>query len=159
MTENELILSYMPLARKLAKEKKRDVGRRIYFQELEAAALYGLVTAAKDPKPNPNFYRYAKIRILGEMENYIREVTRFDNKGVFLVDDYFNHYVDESDGLKEMAHDILESLPPPINKIFEWYYFHGMNLKEIGKELGVHESWISQTMSRYKRKIRRDFRD
>ena len=74
-TTNILITNYLPLARKIAQQKKRQLFS-IYYDELESAAYFGLVDAAHkyNPRKNDNFVFYAKIRILGAIQDYLREL-------------------------------------------------------------------------------------
>lgn len=81
---NELVIKYIPLANKLAFQKNKFTSKNICFDELKSAAYMGLVNAANkfDKKYNCSFYTYAKIRILGEICDFIRK-----NKSYLLLED------------------------------------------------------------------------
>ena len=49
---------------------------------------------------------------------------------------------------------LIEDLEPFEKKIISLYYEGGYTLKEIGAEIGVKESWVSQLLSTTRNKIR-----
>lgn len=81
---NELIINYIPLANKLAFQKNKLVSKNISFEELKSVAYMGLVDAAErfNIKYNCSFSTYAKIRILGEICDFIRK-----NKNYISIED------------------------------------------------------------------------
>jgi RNA polymerase sigma factor for flagellar operon FliA len=87
---NELITNYIPLANKLAFQKNKFVSKNITFEELKSAAYMGLVDAAIrfDNKRNCSFFSYAKIRISGEICDFIRK----NKTCIYLEDTYAYNY-------------------------------------------------------------------
>lgn len=71
---DSLIRDYIPLANKLAAERKKSVSKSIDLEDLRSAALYGLVKAAHkfNPALSVSFGFYAKVRIIGEIKDFIR---------------------------------------------------------------------------------------
>lgn len=71
----QLILNNLTLAQRMARKKNRHIPH-IAYDELEAAAYYGLVDAAVkyNPNKNDNFPSYASLRIAGAMSDYLREL-------------------------------------------------------------------------------------
>lgn len=74
--QHSLIIDHMPLARKIAKGKSKKC-RQISFDEIEAAAYFGLVDAASkfDSKKCDCFCCYASFRIIGAIRDYFRELS------------------------------------------------------------------------------------
>jgi len=73
---NSLILNHMFLAQKIAKSKKKKISC-VSYEELESAAYLGLVEAANlyDSKENDCFAAYAVFRIIGAVQDYLRELS------------------------------------------------------------------------------------
>jgi RNA polymerase sigma factor FliA len=81
---NELITNYIPLANKLAFQKNKFVSKNLSIDELKSAAYMGLVDAANkfNLKYKCSFSTYAKIRILGEICDFIKK-----NKNYIFLED------------------------------------------------------------------------
>jgi hypothetical protein len=80
LQRNALIAQYMPLARSLAAKKHSQVNW-IDIDELRSAAYYGLVDAAsRYDTEHGGFFRYAMVRISGEVQDYLRSLG-FGSKG------------------------------------------------------------------------------
>ncbi len=75
-TRNILIIENLPLADKIAKSKKRKLSH-ISYDELQAAAYLGLVEGASrfDPNKNDCFPAFAVRRIIGAVQDYLRELA------------------------------------------------------------------------------------
>src|ERR1022692_3707077 len=74
---DELFNKYIPLANKIANNEKKDVPKCVQLEELVSAAYCGLLDAATkyDKEKNDQFPLYGKIRILGEINDYLRKCT------------------------------------------------------------------------------------
>lgn len=151
MEKNELICTHIPLAECLAKKKKRSVTKRIYYDELKSAAYKGLVDAANRYDANKGeFKSFASRRILGEMEDYLRELqwgTR--NNRIFVCELQDRHEKDRQ------SSDILLFVPSKVRDIFTWYYLDGLTMKEIGARIGLTESSVSKLLKKYREELRR----
>ncbi len=166
MNTNALIEQYIPLANKLARQKKKTLPHKITFEELQSAAYMGLVDAASrfDESKGFSFSTFAYWRIIGEMQDYLRELGWGSNKGDLISS--LDQETDEEILLKdtiqsktesnseEFLEDITKDLPPIAKEIFFHYYFENMSLKEIGKLYNVSESRISQLIGEFKKTIR-----
>ena len=86
----QLVIDYMPLADNLAKKKSQSVPKSISLDELKSAAYMGLVDAASkfDDKKGVPFSCYARIRISGEMKDYLRSLSY--EKSDFLEEPFEN---------------------------------------------------------------------
>jgi|SaaInlV_100m_DNA_2_1039680.scaffolds.fasta_scaffold08098_2 RNA polymerase sigma factor for flagellar operon FliA len=151
---NKLILDYMPLAEKMAWEKCRSTPPNISIDDLKSAAYFGLVDAANKYDYSVNFCTYARIRIMGEIFDFMRGISWGTRKSPFIPlsldnDCVFDCFVSDCkcDFLEEISHKIKSSLYLVLRK----YYIDGYSLKDIGNQLGVSESRISQMLSQAKK--------
>jgi len=149
---NELmVLSHMPLACKMARIKSLSAPPCISFEELESAAYMGLVDAAIRFNPGLGFAfsSYAKIRIDGEMRDYMR--TSLVGRRVRLISEGEDFPENDAD-----APDLdLSCLDENEAKIVRLYYIDNMAMKEIGFFEGVSESRISQILKTCRNKLKR----
>lgn len=156
---NALIERYLPLAKKLAVEKKKIIPNHIYMDDLISVAYYGLVDAAvKYDASKCSFGFYAKLRIMGEISDYLRELckessrygTSIDycyNDGTTLADTILANDIDDSE---EFLEDVSKNLIGVDKTVFSLYYGENLSLKEIGKVIGVSESRVSQILTKSK---------
>lgn len=142
---DNLILQHLHLAEKLACIQVKSIAKKISIDELKSAAYFGLVLAAQNYQGDfgASFITYATIRIRGSMRDYVRELkwgTRKKQvKAVQLAE-----YTKRDSNISW----IVEDLKPLEKKIVLMYYEGGYTLKEIGAEIGVKESWVSQMLSK-----------
>jgi len=159
---HELILDYMPLANKLAWEKKRELPPSVDIDELKSAAYMGLVKAANrfSPKYQVAFPTYARFRIRGEILDYLRELRWDIRAKVQNVDQevleilYFDHKISHTG---EFFQKVTKSLSAIGKKVLLMYYVQERSLKEIGRVLGLSESRISQILTHSRNEIKRRF--
>lgn len=149
---NELITQYIPLANKLAKNKHTKY-KNICFDEIRSAAYMGLVDAANKFKNNLNcsFYTYAKIRICGEISDFIKKIR--PHKGIITDIQDSNDHVDYYNNI-DLLYKSISFLNKKSQKIIKMYYFENKSMKEIGEILDVSESRISQIITEIKKIIR-----
>jgi len=160
MINHDLVISHLSLADALAWKKKR-VLRFISFDDLQAAAYYGLCLAAvkHNPEISP-FAAYAKIRIEGAILDFARQIHKRryssldaeDQNGQTLKDGIVQH-----PDLQESLACIAEGLDDNHKKIVFMYYLDGLSLKEISVKLGVVESRVSQILSKCRKQMREDY--
>jgi DNA-directed RNA polymerase specialized sigma subunit len=74
---DELFNQYIPLANKLACKKHKEMPKCVQLDELKSAAYFGLLDAATkyNQDKHSQFPMYARIRILGEINDYLRRCT------------------------------------------------------------------------------------
>jgi len=178
---NELIEKHLDLAKNLAGRRFRTVHQTVQFGELLSAAYFGLIDAAKkfdagkvNPEAGNPFEAYAKCRILGEMNDYLRSCnwgTRNNPQHlVSLEQDAYSSSsgtgrFDESSKLsdtcssddrpaidvlngEELFAKIIRSLSKRDRKVFQLYYLHGLTMKEVAGCLNLSESRVSQIISK-----------
>jgi len=154
MNTSELITSNLEFAEQLAKRKKRRADSRIYYDELKSAAYAGLVDAANKFNESVPFKRYAGRRIIGEMEDYIRDLNwnRYSPIQMRRLDDCHavndNNNTLHSDATKLMD-AVFMILPEEGRDLFNWYYREGFTMKQIGDKLGFTESMVSREIKKY----------
>lgn len=160
---NQLIENYLPLALKLASEKKKSMPRKVDFEDLKSAAYFGLVDAAQKYNPSKSsFGTYARFRIAGEIQDFIRESYRDslrfgvsldqpDENGNCMAE---NIAAESNDADAEFFEDVAKKLNDLDKSILKMYYIDEMSMKEIGCEVGVSESRISQVLKRTRDRIR-----
>lgn len=164
LERNALIEAYLPLANKIAFEKKKCLPRRVDLDDLKSAAYFGLVDAATkfDPARSTSFGTYAKFRIMGEIADFIRESCRDNERCPVSLDT-----PDESGScmaacipqgepckdFKEIFDDATKTLTNIDKNIMVMYYLDDLSMKEIGVKIGVSESRVSQILKRSKDKV------
>ena len=156
MNTNErdnLILQHISLANKLAWIHLKNT-KRISIDELQAAAYMGLVLAAnKYQEDTASFVTYATIKIIGSMKDYIRELrwgTRNNKKEAVPYNE--DTYTKENN-----FSWVIFDLKPLEKKIISMYYEGGYTLKEIGKEIGLTESRVSQMLNQTRKTIKAEY--
>ncbi len=153
---NDLILNYLPLANKIACNKKRVVPSHVNLDELKSAAYLGLVDAASRYDTKYNFAPYASIRISGAILDFLRELgwgSRAQYTVICCGDDYPEDWFANDETTKEFE-EITECLLKSERQILVWYCIYRYTMKEIGQKISRTESRISQIISRSKDKIK-----
>jgi len=150
----QLVIDHMPLANNLAKKKSQSVPKNISLDELKSAAYMGLVDAASkfDDKKGVPFSCYARIRISGEMKDYLRSFSSFE-KSDFTEEPHENadcHF--ESLDFVKFAASLLCSTE---QKVLLMHYLDGKTLKEIGSDQGISESRVCQILKTCYNRLRR----
>lgn len=149
----QLVLDNIVLASKLARIKSFSAPPSVSFEELQSAAYMGLVDAASkfDPSMGCAFSSYARIRIEGEMKDYMRLSMFGDRIRPFLDGEDFTS---TNRSLPELNLD-LSRLSDKESKILHLYYLESRTMREIGVSEGVSESRISQVLSACRKKLGR----
>lgn len=158
---NELVLRYIPLARKLAWKKHKTTPKNLQYEEIESAAYLGLVEAANkfDASKTVAFGFFAAFRINGAILDYLRElkwsgrnsdveVQSLDSEvcplSLFVADD------SRDNDATEFFDAATSKLDEVGKNLINMYFFEGLSLKEIGKRIGVCESRVSQLLKKAK---------
>lgn len=172
---NKLIVEHKYIADEIARRKKRSCIKSIQLSELKSAAYMGLIDAAsKFDESKGEFKIYAKYRVYGEINDYLRKYygsrkrhsMRCWSLEVPAYTNNFNNtsplseivgYEDES--LTQVSNEdsfehLTSCLPILYKKIIYLYFLKGLSMKEIGELLGYCESRISQLVTRAKNIIK-----
>ena len=147
---NELVLSDIPLANKIASNKNKSTPKNVTLDELRSAAYLGLIDAANKFKSDYScsFSTYARFRIVGSIKDYLKK-TKINF--IELKDNYFS--ICDYDKLC-FVDDLFSFLDYNGQNIMKMYYIENKSMKQIGEIFGVSESRISQMMNKYKKIIR-----
>lgn len=161
---NELITRHIPLANKLAWEKWKNTPKYVDIEELQSAAYMGLVDAAEkfQKEQGVAFGLYARIRIQGDICDYLRELSWGRRKKPTLPIS-LDACVDNNESTKfsnsiecnghldlktlEFFEEVTKILPAIGSKVLLLYYVYDFTQKEISNTIGVSESRVSQLLS------------
>ena len=149
----QMIINFLPLANSIAAKKKKSLPNFIDIEELKSVAYLGLVDAANkfDAKKSPSFAAYAKIRIFGEIQDYLRNQCRFKNQTCTECSDLDLINKQDEENSCEFFEEILKNLDETDRIIVDLYYVQEFSLKEIGEKLNLSQSRISQKLTSSKK--------
>lgn len=145
-----LILENLPLAERIACSKKRKLSH-IDYDELQSAAYMGLVEAADhyNPAENDCFPAFAAFRIVGAVQDYLRELTWGSRSRPVKVSDAYEEELghEERQDNEGFFERVTKQLPLASKKVMRQYYVEDRKIKDIAADLGVHQSRVSQILS------------
>lgn len=153
--QNQLILNHLDLAEKIAKMKNRNGAKFISLDDLRSVAFYGLVDAArKFVEDRGTFQKYATYRIIGEINDHIREELRGAGRIVSIAK--HEDFLVAKESFEGLFEQTIMGLNVDEQRIFRLYYLDKMNLRQIAKCLELHESQVSKVMKDCRERIYRD---
>lgn len=173
---DELFGQFITLANKIACKKHRDMPKCVQLDELKSAAYLGLLDAATkyNPAKHDQFPVYARIRILGEINDYLRRCTWGGRNHPFygwsldvpvygcnsrrpraLEECLADAPEAMSNEAEEFFMDLTKSLPQNVRNILRYYYLDNLTMKEISLIENLCESRVSQLMSQYKKVLQK----
>jgi len=171
-TANTLVEQYVPLARKMAYQKKKVLPKFIDVEDLESAAFMGLVEAANrfDESHGVTFSTFAYPRIFGAIHDWLRE-QGWGKRGEPLKVVSLDSTPGDSDDCllrdtiaakregnhEEMLEVVSQDLDEQAKDVLRYYFVDEFSMKEIGDKFGVSESRISQLIKGYKERIKADW--
>ena len=161
---NALVIKYLFLAEKIAKNWKRKLSH-ISFDELNSAACLGLVQAASRYKKekNDSFESYAVMRIIGAIRDYLRELSWGSRANPikkvesFVLEEYL--FKIDSFNNSDFFDNFIKNLPLIHKVVLRYYFKDHMKIQEIASVLNVHQSRVSQILSESKLKLRDYWKD
>lgn len=155
-----LIERFMPLANKLAFEKKRNLPRYIDVEELQSAAYLGLVEAASrfDTNKGTAFSTFAYPRISGAINDYLRSLGLTKPLSLDSSDEDEGCLADtlaakSENNFEEVLEVVTQDLGEDATFMLRCYFVDELPMKEIGNRCGVTEGRVSQIFSSYKKQI------
>ena len=161
-TVHNLVEQYLPLANKIAFQRKKLLPRYIDVEELQSAAYMGLVEAANRflPEFSVNFMTYAYPRIRGAVQDYLRDLRRrgrarsiedpIGEDGEFCVKDTLAASDDTE--AKEFFDTVSIKLGTKAESILRLYFVDNYSMKELGQRYDLTEGRISQLIKEYRTK-------
>lgn len=159
-----LITENLQFARNVARQKH---GKHPFasYDEIEAAAYYGLVEAARkyDPALNDTFEGYAYPRIVGAIGDYFREL-RWGTRSNPVDREEINEEElvsrdDRPEDCEEFFNRVTVNLTKTNKVVMRLYYVEEKKIREIADEMGVHESRVSQVLSESRTKLKASWQD
>jgi RNA polymerase sigma factor (sigma-70 family) len=169
MSITQLVEQYVPMANKLAFQKKRSLPRFIDIEDLRSAAYLGLVEAANRFNPDLGvcFSTFAYPRINGAIIDYLRNqgwLKRGDTCRIISLDVPMSGCdacvlgdtiaTKEEINQEEILDVIFLDLDNQAKSILRHYFIDELSMKEVGDKFGVTEGRISQLIKQYKEQIR-----
>lgn len=146
---NKLVENYILLANKIAYLKKKTLPKHIDIEDLKSAAYFGLVDASRkfDKNKHDNFYVYAKIRITGEIKDFIRKSYK-DKIVTNLESEHYDlFYFDFNDTLHNFER-LISSLKDNYKKVLTYYYYNNLSVSEISRKMNLSKGRISQILKK-----------
>lgn len=128
-----LASDYYDYAMRLAKPyKKKFPG---LASEIESAAGYGLVMAARrfDPEKNVKFSTFARPRIVGAIRTVFRDLPKTRPTSIHGLE---NSVGANQDGVPEFE-DMLSVLPNHQSKLLRYVYGRGLDIASAGRRVGL----------------------
>lgn len=138
MTPQEVVLTHLNMARKIAGKYAKHASH-VPFDDLLEAAYYGLCQAAtRGPNPKNS---YVACRIRGEVIQVLRDANKHRTQ---------SHCEDVADRrasqLDEIAEVCLTYLPEKLHPIFNLRYREHLTQEEISSQLGICLTSINQSL-------------
>lgn len=166
-TVQKLVVQYIPLANKLAYQKKKSLPKFVDVEDLKSAAYLGLVEAASrfNPSFGVAFSTFAYPRIFGSIHDYLRDqgwIKRGDLTPIISLDSEGDYCLGNTiqakkeTNLDECFDYITNNLDNNAKKLLRYYFIEEYSMKELGLKAGVSESRISQLIKKYKQKIQKN---
>lgn len=165
--QQQLVEQYVPLANKLAFQRKRNLPRFIDVEDLRSAAYLGLVEAASrfDPELGIAFSTFAYPRVFGAIQDFLRRESmgkRGDFSKVYSLNEQEEDGACLQDTLEakpernheEFLEEVSAGLGDQAKEVIRLYFIDACSMKEVGERFGVSESRISQMIKLYKARIR-----
>ena len=168
--QQQLVEQYVPLANKLAFQRKKTLPRHIDVEDLQSAAYMGLVEAALryDPNRGIAFSTFASPRVFGAIQDHLRSESmgrRGDYSKVFSLNDRMDDEACLQDTLEarperndeEFLEAVSIGLGDHAREVIRLYFIDEYSMREVGERFGVSESRISQLIKLYKERIREQY--
>lgn len=150
--QQNLVVSHLPLAHKLALSAKKKASF-LNYDELKSAAYLGLSEAALkfDSNLGISFEIFASCRVFGTIKDYMRELSWGSRNNLIKTESFeFQEEPTHNDKLEEKV-DVFEKITDPLSsinkKVLRLRYVEEAKIKDIADSMGVHESRVSQILS------------
>lgn len=151
-SHNELILAYLPLARRVVRKLRPRLPRYLELTELDAMARLALVRAVRTLRPERTKSIAACLwsRITYGVLDQLRETERsrrITHRPTFVPVEDWHAMAGPDAERRAMAAEvmeIIELLPPRWRATMLMYYVEGLTMHECAMRIGVGQSRVSQ---------------
>ena len=151
---------HWPMVCSIAEAMARKMRGYWRAEELASFGFDGLRSALRcyDPSRGP-WKPYARLRIKGAILDGISDhrwhFSPPSSPGMLrsLVDPIKDRVADQDE-----ARAILRRVAPRVRRCLTEYYIHGLDLRTIGRRLGVTESAIGHALARARRRLQQELR-
>ena len=144
MRNEELMVKHMPLARTLARiRKKKTLPMHVEIADLESEAMIALVQAGErfSSEGGASFKNYVGLRIAGRLLDYLERPDMQWDMRESLEDVHPLACALETYGFLARA---VATLPLRWQRVLQLHYQSGLEIKEIGALLGLTEWRVYQ---------------
>lgn len=159
---DEAARALRPLAREIAGGFSVRLPRSVSFDELEAAALYGLAQALRGYRPEApaSLRTYASHRMRGAVYDWLRERDQLKrcqrDAGLDVIETRISEAVPDRraavrrrrEDLRDEVDFLLSLLPPRLAYALRLRYLEGLTLDQVAERLGVSASRVWQLFHR-----------
>ena len=156
--ENQkLVIAHLNYAENLAKMHFRKTPPSVQLDELISAAYMGLVDAVRRYDNKSDFKIFARFRIVGEIQDYLRSLKWGKDTNTLSSIPEGCEVVDEKE--PESFDDVLDDLAqnrvsPLAKQILRMYYGERLPISIIAKRLNYSDARISQLLNQNLNTIR-----
>jgi RNA polymerase sigma factor (sigma-70 family) len=154
MRNEELIVSHMDYARRIASNFQNHQVLHFEASDLESEALFGLVKAGErfDPARNVPFRVFVRVRIAGAIEDFLR----YRNQTPFheLLDIHsVPAGLDEVEDHRRLRQTVA-GLPERWRRVLVMRFWFGFSHKEVAARMGVGECRVRQIQTQAFQRMR-----
>lgn len=157
----QLVLDHIGLAESLVLDKSYLARGSIQIGELRSAAYMGLIEAAIrfNPSLGNKFTTYAYPCIIGAINNHVRMISEWSHQSKQKVPRH--SYIELTPELdsQETINSLLRPLENQEKYICKKHYLEGYTMKEIGEDLFLTESRISQILKKSRKKMYNELKE
>lgn len=144
----QTVIDHLPLARKIAAKRKRNIPAQVSLDELRSAAYMGLVDASKRYDGTQVFANFAIPRIEGAITDYLRELRWGSRRSPVKTQGV------EDRGQEACEYDdLFEVVSKPANarvrNILRQHFMEGESQTDIASSLGVTRQSVSQSIQAF----------
>lgn len=156
--ENQkLVLAHISFAENIAKSHFRKTPPQVQLDELISAAYMGLVDAVTRYDNKSDFKIFARFRILGEIQDYLRSLKwgKDTNTLPSIPEGYEVVDEKEPESFDDVLDDLVKNRVSPLAKqILRMYYGERLPIAVIAKRLNFSDARISQLLNQNLNTIR-----
>ena len=147
--EQKLVLDHLSYADSLAKHKFKATPPQVQLDDLQSAAYMGLVDAAGRYDWKSDFKKFARWRIIGEMQDYLRSLCWdcHNTKVESMSDDFDLAQEKEPESFDEILDGLAKNRLSQLAKnILRMYYGERLTIAAIAEKVNLSGARVSQLL-------------